>query len=180
MVKDCFQENLMDKIFSKIHDICRKFIKNEKLMNIIVKLISKEVFSYLFFGVLTTVVNLIVFKIFKDRMNVLVANVIAWVAAVVFAFVTNKLFVFESKSWKPKVFVKEIVSFGGARLITLGIEELGLFVMINCLHLERTLALPFVSGEMVIKGIIAVVVVVLNYVFSKLIIFKKKEMPKEY
>lgn len=170
----------MDKIFTKIHDICRKFIKNEKLMNIIVKLISKEVFSYLFFGVLTTVVNLIVFKLFKDRMDVLIANVVAWVAAVIFAFVTNKLFVFESKSWKPNILVKEIISFSGARLLTLGIEELGLLVMINWLHLEKTLALPFVSGEMLIKIIISVIVVVLNYIFSKLIIFKKKDMPKEY
>lgn len=171
----------MDKIFTKIHDICRKFIKNEKLMNIIVKLISKEVFSYLFFGVLTTVVNLIVFKLFKDRMDVLLANVVAWVAAVIFAFVTNKFFVFESKSWKPNILVKEIVSFSGARLLTLGIEELGLLVMINLLHLEKILTIPsLLSGEMVIKLIISVIVVVLNYIFSKLIIFKKKDMPKEY
>lgn len=170
----------MDKIFTKIHDICRKFIKNEKLMNIIVKLVSKEVFSYLLFGVLTTVVNMIVFKIFKDRMDVLIANIIAWVAAVIFAFVTNKLFVFESKSWAPKVLAKEIPSFTGARVLTLGIEELGLFVMINLLHLEKVLTIPsLVSGEMVIKLIIAVVVVILNYIFSKLIIFRKKDSSKE-
>lgn len=170
----------MDKIFTKIHDICRKFIKNEKLMNIIVKLVSKEVFSYLLFGVLTTVVNMIVFKIFKDRMDVLIANIIAWVAAVIFAFVTNKLFVFESKSWAPKVLAKEIPSFTGARVLTLGIEELGLFVMINLLHLEKVLTIPsLVSGEMVIKLIIAVVVVILNYIFSKLIIFRKKDFSKE-
>ena len=166
----------MDKIFSKIHDIFRKFIKNEKLMNIIVKLISKEVFSYLFFGVMTTVVNFIVFKIFKDRMDLLVANIIAWLASVIFAYVTNKLFVFESKSWKPNVLFKEIVSFSGARVLTLGIEELGLFVMINLLHLENVLEIPkLLSGEMVIKVIISVIVVILNYVFSKLIIFKKKD-----
>ncbi|MBP3939057.1 MAG: GtrA family protein [Clostridia bacterium] len=149
-------------------------------MNIIVKLVSKEVFSYLLFGVLTTVVNMIVFKIFKDRMDVLIANIIAWVAAVIFAFVTNKLFVFESKSWAPKVLAKEIPSFTGARVLTLGIEELGLFVMINLLHLEKVLTIPsLVSGEMVIKLIIAVVVVILNYIFSKLIIFRKKDFSKE-
>lgn len=170
----------MDKIFSKIHDICRKFIKNEKLMNLIEKAVSKEVFNYLLFGVMTTVVNFIVFKFFKDRMNVLVANVIAWVAAVIFAYVTNKLFVFESKSWKPKVVLPEIASFSGARLITLGIEELGLFVMINLLQLDKMLTIPsLLSGEMVIKLIVSIIVVILNYIFSKLIIFRKKESSKE-
>ncbi len=164
----------MDKIFTKFHEICGKFIKNEKIMDLIRKVVSKEVISYLFFGVMTTVVNLIVFALCKDRMNILVANAIAWVAAVVFAFATNKLFVFESRSWRPTVLLKEMLSFTGARLLTLGIEELGLFAMIDWLHLEKVLKLPFVSGEMVIKLIIAVIVVILNYVFSKLIIFKKK------
>ncbi len=164
----------MDKIFTKIHEICGKFIKNEKIMDIIRKLISREVFSYLFFGVLTTVVNFIVFALCENRMHYLLANAIAWVAAVVFAFVTNKLFVFDSKSWKPNVLFKEAVSFTGARLLTLGLEEVCLWLMIELLHLEKVLALPFISGEMVIKIIISVIVVILNYVFSKLIIFKKK------
>ena len=169
----------MDKFFEKIHSIFAKFIKNEKLMDLIRKLISKEVFSYLFFGVMTTVVNLIIFGICKDRMNILIANAIAWVGAVVFAFITNKLFVFESKSWRPSVLLKEIPTFAGARLLTLGLEELGLFVMVEWLHLDEALTLPFVSGEMIIKLMIAVVVVILNYVFSKLIIFRKKDSSKE-
>jgi putative flippase GtrA len=169
----------MDKFFESIHNIFAKFIKNEKIMDLIRKLISKEVFSYLFFGVLTTVVNLIIFGICKDRMNILIANAIAWVGAVVFAFVTNKLFVFESKSWRPSVLLKEIPTFAGARLLTLGLEELGLFVMVEWLHLDKVLTLPFVSGEMIIKLMIAVVVVILNYVFSKLIIFRKKDSSKE-
>lgn len=164
----------MDKLFTSVHNIFAKFIKNEKLMNIIRKVISKEVFFYLFFGVMTTVVNFIVFGLCKDKMHILVANAVAWFAAVVFAFVTNKLFVFESKSWKAGILFKEIPTFTAARLLTLGLEELGLFVMIESLHLEKVMSLPFVDGEMVIKIIISVVVVVLNYVFSKLIIFKKK------
>ncbi len=164
----------MDKIFTSIHNIFAKFIKNEKLMNIIRKVISKEVFFYLFFGVMTTVVNFIVFALCKDKMHILVANAIAWVAAVIFAFITNKLFVFESKSWKADILLKEIPTFTGARLLTLGLEELGFFVMIERLHLENVMGLPFMDGEMVIKIIISVVVVVLNYVFSKLIIFRKK------
>ena len=164
----------MDKFFEKIHSIFAKFIKNEKLMDIIRKVISKEVISYLFFGVMTTVVNFVIFGIFKDKMSVLIANAIAWVGAVAFAFVTNKLFVFESKSWKPNVLLKELPTFVGARLLTLGLEEAGLLVLIEWLHLDTVLTLPFIGGEMIIKIIISVVVVVLNYVFSKVLIFKKK------
>ncbi len=163
----------MDKFFEKIHSIFAKFIKNEKLMDIIRKVISKEVISYLFFGVMTTVVNFVIFGL-CDSLNVLVANAIAWVGAVAFAFVTNKLFVFESKSWKPKVLFKELPTFVGARLLTLGLEEAGLLVLIEWLHLDTVLTLPFIGGEMIIKIIISVVVVVLNYVFSKVLIFKKK------
>lgn len=164
----------MDKFFKKIHEICAKFIKNEKLMDIICKVVSAEVFFYLLFGVLTTVVNLVTLAIFNRFVDIMVSNIIAWVAAVVFAYVTNKLFVFESKSWKPAVLAKEIPSFAGARLLTLGIEELGLLVMIKWLHLDVPLTIGPVGGEFIIKGILAVIVVVLNYIFSKLLIFKKK------
>lgn len=164
----------MDKFFTSIHNALEKSIRNEKLMEIIRKVISKEVFSYLFFGVMTTVVNIVVYAIFNRIVDVMVSNVIAWVAAVVFAFVTNKLFVFESKSWSPKVLAKEIPSFTGARLLTLGIEEAGLLIMIKWLHLDVTLTIGPVGGELVVKALLAVIVVLLNYVFSKLIIFRKK------
>lgn len=164
----------MDKIFTKIHEICGKFIKNEKMMDLIRKVISKEVVSYLFFGVMTTVVNLLVYNFFNKFVDVMVSNVIAWVAAVVFAFVTNKLFVFESKSWSPKVLAKEIPSFTGARLLTLGIEEVGLLVMIKWLNFDELFTIGPVGGELVVKAFLAVIVVLLNYIFSKVLIFKKK------
>ena len=164
----------MDKIFTSIHNIFAKFIKNEKLMDIIRKVISKEVFSYLFFGVMTTVVNLVVYAACNKFVDVMVSNVIAWVAAVVFAYVTNKLFVFESKSWSPKVLAKEIPSFTGARLLTLGIEEAGLLIMIKLLHLDVILTIGPVGGELVVKALLAVIVVILNYIFRKVLIFKKK------
>ena len=101
----------MDKFFDKINELFAKFIHNEKLLGIIRKVVSKEMFLYLLFGVLTTVVNLIVFSLGNKLFDVLVSNIIAWIAAVVFAFVTNKLFVFDSKSWAPKVILKEVTSF---------------------------------------------------------------------
>lgn len=164
----------MDKFFDKINELFAKFIHNEKLLGIIRKVVSKEMFLYLLFGVLTTVVNLIVFSLGNKLFDVLVSNIIAWIAAVVFAFVTNKLFVFDSKSWAPKVILKEVTSFTAARLLTLGIEEAGLIIMIKWLHWDEPLTLSFISGEMMIKIILAVIVVILNYIFSKLIIFRKK------
>lgn len=164
----------MDKLFEKIHALCAKFIKNEKIMELIRKVVSKEVFSYLFFGVMTTVVNLLVLALCNRFVDIMVSNIIAWVAAVIFAYVTNKLFVFESKSWKLDVIAKEIPSFAGARVLTLGVEELGLLVMIKWLHLDVAFTIGAIGGEYIVKGILAVVVVLLNYVFSKLIIFKKK------
>ena len=150
----------------------------------------KEIVLYIIFGVLTTLVNLVALGVFKKFMDVMIANVFAWIIAVAFAYVTNKLFVFESKSWKSDIIKKEIPSFTGARLVTLGIEEFGLLLMIKICHWDKPLgelsawALNLVNlgqfaskldGEMMVKIILAVIVVILNYVFSKLIIFKKKE-----
>lgn len=157
---------------------------------------KKELILYLVFGVLTTVVNWIAFGIFKQFTPLLIANVIAWVFAVAFAYVTNKLFVFESKSWEKNVFIKEVISFTGARLFSLGVEELGLIILVNWLKLTPALGnfaawcfdltqkvgfkMPDIfyekiDGEMVVKILLAFIVIVLNYFFSKLIIFKKKD-----
>ena len=92
------------------------------------------------------------------------ATVIAWTVAVIFAFVTNKLIVFESKSWKPAVAGKEFIGFIGARLFSLLVELLCMFIMVTLLH----------WNEFVAKVIVQIIVVILNYVFSKLIIFKNK------
>lgn len=158
----------------------------EKIKSIIKKLINKETVTYLVFGVLTTVVNFGVFKVFDmiftsatETDLTLVTNVIAWIAAVVFAYVTNKLFVFESKSWKKDILKKEIPSFVGARLLSLGIEELGLLIFITWLGFDEFVLEIFpgfaLGGKMLVKIALAVIVVVVNYIFSKFIIFRKKE-----
>lgn len=158
----------------------------EKIKTIFKKLVNRETVTYLVFGVLTTVVNFGVFKLFDlfftattDFDLTLVTNIIAWVAAVVFAFVTNKLFVFESKSWRAEVLKKEVPSFVSARLISLGIEELGLLIFITWLGFDSFVLEIFpgfaLGGKMLVKIGLAVIVVVLNYIFSKFIIFGKKE-----
>ena len=159
-------------------------------MNIIKKLFNKETITYVIFGGLTTVVNLVVFKALDLAATSLTAfdltlltNAIAWVAAVSFAYVTNKLFVFESKSWAGPVLKKEIPSFVGARLFSLGVEELGLLIFVTLLNFDRFvwhITSGFaIGGKMLTKLGLAVIVVVMNYFFSKFIIFKKKDENKD-
>lgn len=179
-------------MIEKIRELLFKIFKKESFIGkLIDKFFTKEIVSYIFFGVMTTLVNLAVFyltkqlfaaigwngvfntivpadskivELFSGGSEYLDANLIAWVAGVIFAFVTNKLFVFESKSWKPSVAGKEFSGFVGARVFSLVVEMLGMFVMVTLLT----------WNELVSKLVVGVIVIILNYVFSKLLIFKKK------
>ncbi len=126
----------------------------------------REVLMYLLFGVLTTIVNIISYYLFTRviPLGEYVSNIIAWVISVSFAFVTNKLFVFDSKSKNKKILVKELVSFIGFRLLSLGIDMGSMFVMISLLRFNDMIAKILANG----------IVIVLNYIFSKLFIFKKE------
>ncbi len=140
----------------------------------------KELILYVIFGALTTIVNLITLKAFNLILGderYLLSNVIAWFVSVIFAYITNKLFVFESKSMKTNVVAKELVSFFSARIFSLVIEEIGLFLLVDIAGLGEKVIEIFgigIGGIMISKIILAVVVVILNYVFSKFLIFKKK------
>lgn len=145
----------------------------------------KELILYVLFGGLTTLVNFVVLKLCNMAFGediYLVSNVIAWLASVIFAYVTNKLFVFEVRSWAPKILVREIVSFAGARVLSLGIEEAGLWLLVDICAMDKLTwsVLSFdIGGIMIAKLILAVVVVILNYIFSKLFIFKKNRGNKK-
>lgn len=119
--------------------------------------------SYLFFGGLTTVINTVVFFALYHHMNYQVANAIAWFLSVLFAFITNKLWVFHSKSFELKTFVWETFSFFGFRLASLVIDMLILWIGITLLS----------GNALLVKIIDQVVVILLNYFFSKWFIFKK-------
>lgn len=141
----------------------------------------KELITYVIFGVLTTLVNFFAFwiftKIFGEDLY-LVNNAIAWVVGVVFAYITNKLFVFESKSWDLKVITKEITGFLGARIFSFLVEEGGMFLFVSVLGLgEKSLTLLgfTITGQFIVKILLAVIVVIFNYVFSKFFIFKIKK-----
>lgn len=124
----------------------------------------KEIIWYGFFGVLTTLVNIISFYFLdKTGMNVYLNNFIAWFLSVLFAFITNKLYVFNSKSLDKKVVIKEICSFFFFRILSLGIDMAGMYICISLLNI----------GKMISKIIMNVIVIVANYIFSKIFIFKK-------
>ena len=127
---------------------------------------TKEILWYGFFGVLTTFVNIISFDLLdKCGLNTYFANFIAWFLSVLFAFITNKLFVFGEKSNNTLVFFKSLCSFFFFRILSLGIDMAGLFVCLNYFHLTK----------MISKVLMNVVVIVANYVFSKLFVFNKSK-----
>ena len=145
------------------------------------KLLNRETILYLIFGVATTVVNYLVFFLFYEmvlgRQNSPLANAIAFVAAVIFAFVVNKVYVFESKSWSLDSLKREVPSFLAARIGSFLIEEVALIFCEDVLHLENIIVLQLgntqFSGIVAAKIALSVIVVVLNYVFCKWFIFKK-------
>ena len=127
----------------------------------------KEIIMYAIMGILTTIINIIAFTICEKTFGItaLISNIIAWVVAVIFAYITNKLFVFESKSFKKEVLIKEIISFTSARIFSLLLEEVIIYIMIDLMNIN----------SLIVKVFSNVVVIVINYILSKLIIFKKKE-----
>ena len=150
----------------------------KKLIN---ALLNKETILYLVFGVLTTVVGFVTLKLFDMLLGkelYLISNSLSWLLCVAFAFVTNKLFVFESKSWSKDILKKEVPSFFSARIASYFIEQGGLWLMMDIL-LFKDKIFDFVffrlSGLMTAKLIVGVIVVVFNYVLSKALIFKKQK-----
>ncbi len=138
----------------------------------------KEIIGYIFWGVMTTAVSFVTYSLFTllftafldTNAAMFIANALSWVCAVLFAFITNKLWVFGSKSFEKAVVLPEFLKFISSRIATGIIEMAGLPLLV---YLGLGGALFGIDG-LVAKIIINVIVIVLNYVFSKLLIFKKK------
>lgn len=124
----------------------------------------QEAINYVIFGGLTTVVNLVIYYPLKLVINYLIANVVAWIGSVIFAFIVNKAFVFEDPRWDAKTLAFQITTFGSARLLSLAMEEAILVVFVTLMSLS----------ENIIKLVAQVVVILVNFIASKFIIFKKK------
>ena len=135
----------------------------KKIMDLLKK--HQEIISYLFFGGLTTLVNYAVFTPLHYRagFSATLSNAIAWVAAVAFAYLTNKPFVFKSYDWSAKKVVPELMKFAGCRVGSGVVETAIIFVTVDCL---------LWNGN-IMKLITSVLVVILNYVASKLLVFRK-------
>ena len=126
----------------------------------------KQTILYLIFGVLSTIVNILTYAFCTRNLNIefLISNWIAWIVAVLFAYITNKFFVFESKETNIKFLIKELSSFVSCRLLSGIIEMILMYTMISLMSLN----------DFIVKIITNVVVVILNFIFSKIIIFKNK------
>lgn len=133
-------------------------------MNNIKKLINKETILYVIFGVLTTIVNLIAYYLFSNIINInyLISNAIAWIISVVFAYITNKFFVFNSSYINKDVIIEEFIKFMNCRLISGLSEVVLLFLFVDLLLIN----------DIVAKLIIGVLVALINFIFSKVFIFK--------
>lgn len=127
----------------------------------------ESVILYLIFGVLTTLVNFVAYHICYTKLQFpnLLSNTIAWILSVLFAFITNKIWVFKSKSFGLSKLAQELFAFVTARLFTGFLDTAIMFVGVDVLKQNWIIA----------KIVSSVVVVILNYIFSKLFIFRKNK-----
>lgn len=123
--------------------------------------IKRELILYILFGVLTTLVNIIVYFFFARLLSIhyLLANVLAWFFSVLFAYITNRIWVFESKNDN---IIKECTFFIGGRLFSGAVDTGLMYLFIDILSV----------GDFISKIVIQIIVVILNYLLSKLVIFK--------
>ena len=127
----------------------------------------KEIINYLVCGGLTTLINFITYIIFKRTMclDEVLSSGLEWFIAVVFAYVVNKIFVFESKTKQIKSLIKECAAFISCRIISGILCDVGTFAfMVKILHIH----------DIISKVVTQIMVIILNYVFSKFLIFRKK------
>ncbi len=129
----------------------------------------REVLLYLFFGGLSFFVSLASFYLLHDKagINELVANVLAWILATTFAYLTNRYWVFDGSTSSTADLLKQIASFYLARVATLAIEELIIFLFISILSFPA----------MAVKTAAQIIVIILNYIFSKRFVFRGKRTP---
>lgn len=128
---------------------------------------NKEIINYLIIGVLTTLISIGIYTILtisilnpNNAIELQIANVISWIIAVLFAYITNRKYVFESKD---KNILGELIKFSGSRITTLLIEIVFMFIFVSLIHFN----------DKIMKIIAQIIVIVLNYVFSKIFVFKK-------
>jgi len=131
--------------------------------------------SYVFFGVLTTCINIISFAVAsKTGLSTAAANIVAWIVAVSFAYITNRLWVFNTENHSCFSIIKEVIAFISCRLVTGVIDEIIMITGIDYIGAK------YISSELLFGWSISVkifanaLVIILNFIFSKLVIFTRK------
>ena len=126
----------------------------------------KQIILYLVFGILTNVINIVAFFIFNNILQVdyKISNVISWFMSVLFAFITNKTIVFRSEDKNKKETIKEIIFFFLARILSLIIDMGLMIILIGIMNLSTLIS----------KIIVNIAVIIINYILSKFLIFKKE------
>lgn len=147
------------------------------MLHFMKKIVNREIMLYLLFGVLTTIVNYGIFILGVNIAGIseaLIVNLCAFVVATLFAFVTNRLFVFRKKSFYTKIIIKEMIQFFLARIFSLGVEQLGLLLAIKYLNIEQNIV-GGISSIYIWKIVLSFIAVLLNYFASKYIVFRKRD-----
>ncbi len=125
---------------------------------------TKEILSYLVVGFLTTVVSILSYNLFRLFIeNYTICTVLSWIVSVLFAYITNRKFVFKSDE---KNILKEFISFTSARVLSLLFEIVAMYIFVEVIILDDRIS----------KIIVQFVIVILNYIFSKIFVFKKKSL----
>lgn len=132
---------------------------------------KKELVMYTVMGVSATIVNWCVYSILVPYTNIAFANALSWLITLVFAFVTNKIYVFDSRSWDKHIVIKEMISFTTARGIT-GFLEVFLQPQLYAMGLNQSL---FGVDGLVAKITVCLSLVIVNYFSTKLIVFRRTE-----
>ncbi len=140
------------------------------IMKLWKKYVTRELITYAVAGVMTTVVNLVLFHLLCNvwHLDEMIGNIIAWIGAVLFAYIINDIWVFRSKWEGSSKELEKFLKFVGARVASLGVEEAGLLIFVKGLHFNN----------MIVKAALSVIVILMNYIFSKLFIFTKKSSEK--
>lgn len=125
----------------------------------------KEVLLYLFFGGLTFIISIVSYGLLAIKLDVLIANILSWILAVIFAYITNRVWVFDNIAAKGRNSIYEMLRFITGRIFTLIVEELILYFFITRLEMDK----------IIVKIIAQIIVIVLNYIISKLLVFNRKD-----
>ena len=142
----------------------KKMLEKTQIQKLRKILVNRETITYLVFGVLTTIIGFGTYWLFSYiGMGTITANSVSSAIAVLFAFITNKIFVFKSSSWKIKTALRELGSFVVGRLATYLMETIILYLLVDTLGFNN----------LICKGLTMVMVVIGNYIISKFAVFRK-------